>query len=144
MITVQAILDEKGAEVVTTLPDMTVASVASLLVDEKIGAAVVTGNAGEILGIVSERDVVNGIAAKGAEILDKPVRDIMTDRVTICGPDDNIDQLMATMTNARFRHLPVVEDGHLRGIISIGDVVKSRLEDLEEEAHVLREYISAY
>lgn len=144
MITVQSILDIKGCDVVTTLPDMTVSSVASLLVDHKIGAAVVTGKEGEIRGIVSERDIVSGVAEKGPDVLSRPVHEIMTAKVSVCHPGDRIEEVMATMTEARFRHFPVVEDGQLKGIISIGDVVKSRLEDLEEEAHVLRDYIAAY
>ena len=127
---------------VTTRPDATIAEVAKLLKAKRIGAVVVTDADGGLCGIISERDLARGLADHGADLLTLRVGDLMTATVSTCSPDDGIDQLMQQMTEGRFRHLPVVEDGRMIGIISIGDVVKHRLQELEQEAHMLHDYIS--
>ena len=136
------ILAGKGREVVSTRPDSTIAEVARLLKARRIGAVVVTDAGGELCGIISERDLARGLADHGADLLDMRVSQLMTADVVTCSPDDGIGQLMHTMTERRFRHLPVVQDGEMVGIISIGDVVKYRLQELEAETHMLHDYIS--
>jgi CBS domain-containing protein len=136
------ILAGKGHEVVSTRPDATIAEVAGLLKAERIGAVVVTSEAGELCGIISERDLARGLADYGADLLQMRVRDLMTTEVSTCAPDDGIDQLMQQMTEGRFRHLPVMQDGRMIGLISIGDVVKHRLQELEAETHLLHDYIA--
>ena len=139
---IRQILAGKGREVVSTRPDATIAEVARLLKAKRIGAVVVTDADGALCGIISERDLARGLADHGAELLGMRVRDLMTADVSTCAPDDGIDKLMQQMTEGRFRHLPVIEDGRMIGIISIGDVVKHRLQELENEAHLLHDYIS--
>ena len=140
-MTVQRILDDKGSAVMTCRPTDTVADVARVLADKKIGAVVVTeGDA--VRGILSERDIVRAIAAQGDKALAKPASDIMTAKVITCGLQDSNDDVMQIMTGGRFRHVPVVDDGKLAGIISIGDVVKRRIAEIEREAANIREYIS--
>ena len=136
------ILAGKGRDVVSTQPDATVAEVASLLKARRIGAVVVTDAEGALCGIISERDLARGLADHGAKLLDMRVSQLMTADVVTCGPDDGIAQLMQTMTERRFRHLPVIEDGRMIGIISIGDVVKHRLQELETETNLLHDYIA--
>jgi CBS domain-containing protein len=136
------ILAGKSPDVVTTRPDATIAEVAKLLKAKRIGAVVVTDADGGLCGIISERDLARGLADHGAGMLTLRVGDLMTREVSTCSPDDGIDQLMQQMTEGRFRHLPVVADGRMIGIISIGDVVKHRLQELEQEAHMLHDYIS--
>ena len=139
---IRQILAGKGREVVSTRPDATIAEVARLLKAKRIGAVVVTDADGALCGIISERDLARGLADHGAELLGMRVRDLMTADVSTCAPDDGIDKLMQQMTEGRFRHLPVIEDGRMIGIISIGDVVKHRLQELENEAHLLHDYIA--
>jgi CBS domain-containing protein len=136
------ILAGKGSDVVTTRPDAPVAEVASLLKARRIGAVVVTDAAGGLCGIVSERDLACGLAEHGARLLEMRVSQLMTGDVVTCSPEDGIGQLMHTMTERRFRHLPVIEDGRMIGIISIGDVVKHRLQELEAETNLLQDYIA--
>ena len=136
------ILAGKGSDVVTTRPDATIAEVASLLKARRIGAVVVTDAAGGLCGIVSERDLACGLADHGARLLEMRVSQLMTGDVVTCSPEDGIGQLMHTMTERRFRHLPVIEDGRMIGIISIGDVVKHRLQELEAETNLLQGYIA--
>lgn len=138
---VQMILDRKGRRVVTTPPDSTVETAVGTMKAERIGALVVTGDDVTVLGIITERDVLLGLADHGADLLPMPVAQIMTTPVKSCATDVDITEVMAEMSRSRFRHLPVIEDGKLRGMISIGDVVKSRLEELESETSVLRDYI---
>ena len=135
------ILAAKGSKVVTTRPDATVAEVAKLLRREKIGAVVVT-EAGALCGIISERDVARGLADHGAELLEMKVGQLMTREVVTCTPEDTVDHLRETMTEGRFRHLPVLRDGEMIGIVSIGDVVKHQLDEIQREAEAMREYIS--
>ena len=135
------ILAGKGSEMISTRPDATIASVARLLKQKRIGALVVTDADGGLCGIISERDLARGLADHGAGLLEMTVAELMTAKVVTCSPDDGLASLMQTMTERRFRHLPVVKDGELIGIISIGDVVKYRLQELEAETHMLQDYI---
>lgn len=144
---VRGILDAKGRDVVTIRPDATVATAVHRLALERVGALVVSEDGIRIAGILSERDIVGALAGEGADLLStgRRVADLMTRHVVTCGPDDTVKQLMAEMTRRRIRHLPVVEGGRIAGIVSIGDVVKSRLEEVEMEATVLRDaYIAAH
>ena len=138
---VQVMLAQKGNKVATTRPDATIATAIRMLKLEGIGALVVSEDGTQVSGILSERDVVRGLVAHGEDLLQMHVSELMTSTVKTCGPDANIKDVMLEMTRSRSRHLPVVEDGKLAGIISIGDVVKNRLEELETETSVLRDYI---
>lgn len=142
-MTVAQILNAKGRAVVTAAPGDTVLAVARVLSDKKIGAVVVVDAQGRIGGIVSERDIVRAIAAGGAEALNKSVKDFMTSAVKTCAPRDTEAELMSLMTEHRVRHLPVVEGGKLGGMISIGDVVKYRIEAIEREAEEMKSYIAS-
>jgi CBS domain-containing protein len=135
------ILAAKGSKVVSTRPDATIAEVAGLLRREKIGAVVVL-EAGALCGIISERDLARGLADHGAELLEMTVDQLMTREVVTCTPETGIDHLRQLMTEGRFRHLPVLQDGNVSGIVSIGDVVKHRLDELETETHQLQDYIA--
>ena len=141
-ITVAAILDEKGREVFSVTPELAIAELAAVLRERRIGCALVMDE-GAIAGVASERDVVNGLAARGAGILEEPVAEIMTRDVIVCAPEDDMMQIMSLMTQRRIRHLPVVEDDAVVGVISIGDVVKTRIAELETESESLREAIAA-
>jgi CBS domain-containing protein len=141
-MTVAQILKSKGSDVVTASPDDPVRSVASTLSDRRIGAVVIVEKNGSIDGIVSERDIVHAIAQNGPKALDMKARQIMTADVHTCEPGDSEAELMALMTNQRIRHLPVVEHGKLAGMISIGDVVKYRIEAIEREAAEMKHYIA--
>lgn len=141
-MTVLRILSVKGRAVVTVSPDATIQQVAALLSKRGIGAAVVSGGAGDVLGIISERDVVHAIAERGAAALAENVRAHMTERVITAHEKTTIESLMRTMTTGRFRHVPVIEEGALCGLVSIGDVVKHRLEEFEAEQQALKEYIA--
>lgn len=140
---ISALLEEKGSAVVTISGDATVAEAVAELDRHRIGALVVSVDGVHIDGIVSERDVVRGLAAQQGELLGQPVRTIMTAIVVTCSPEEQVDSLMTTMTNHRVRHVPVVVDGELLGIVSIGDVVKSRIGELEKDRKELVEYITA-
>ena len=139
---VATIVGEKGTEVITTNPDATLLDVVETLREHRIGCIVVGDGKEGIAGIVSERDVVRAIAASGADILNSPVSGCMTRKVVTCQMSDTIHTIMAKMTEGRFRHMPVVEDGKLVGLISIGDVVKFRIEEAEMEASAMRDYIA--
>jgi CBS domain-containing protein len=139
---VATILKAKGSSVITVKPDVAVADVVRLLADRRIGAVVVSVDGVRAEGILSERDIVASFAARGAATLEKKARELMTTRVTTCAPRDEIADLMAVMTTKRIRHLPVIEDGRVCGIISIGDVVKWRVEEIEREADALRAYVA--
>jgi len=136
------VLRSKGSDVVTISPDTLVSELLSLLVGRNIGAAVVTAD-DSVVGIVSERDVVHCIYGRGAQLLATPVSDIMSTNVVTCVPEDEVDNLMRIMTERRIRHLPVVVDGSLIGIVSIGDMVKARIGELEEERAHLHSYLAA-
>ncbi|MBC8035981.1 MAG: CBS domain-containing protein [Rhizobiales bacterium] len=143
-MSIQSILDHKGNKVVTIAPDTKVGTAAHRLRLERIGAIVVTGEGLRIEGILSERDIVQGLTEHGAGVIDLPVSALMSRNVLTCKPDASISEVMRLMTLHRIRHVPVADNGVLRGIVSIGDVVKSRLEDMELEANVLRDYAVAH
>ena len=140
-MTVKAILSVKGTEVLTIEPTTSLAAAAKLLAERKIGALVVTGPDQRVVGIVSERDIVQELAAHGPAALDLALTEVMTRKVTTCSASDTISSVMERMTAGKFRHLPVIEQGRLAGIVSIGDVVKHRLQEMEREQSALRDYI---
>jgi len=142
-MTVASILAAKGTDVLTARPDTLLSGIVDTLAEKRIGAIVVTDAKGAIAGIVSERDVVREIARQGAAVLDQPVSSIMTRKVISCRENDTINHVMNIMTRHRFRHMPVQRDGRLAGIISIGDVVKRRIEVIERDAEELRNYIAS-
>jgi CBS domain-containing protein len=138
---VKNILAGKGGNVVTINPTADVIAAAKLMAERGIGAVVVLGADNRIVGILSERDIVQALAEHGGAVLTEPVSQIMTREVKTCSEDDTIADLMGRMTSGRFRHLPVVQQGKLTGIVSIGDVVKGRVEEIDQETKTLRDYI---
>lgn len=138
---VKGILDVKGRAVATIPVDATLADAAHLLAEKRIGAAVVTGPGYSVAGILSERDIVRSLSERGAVSLDRTVGETMTRKVVTCTELDSIAQIMEQMTGGKFRHLPVVDNGRLVGIVSIGDVVKWRLAEIESEADALKNYV---
>lgn len=138
---VREILSVKGKDVVTIEPNATLAAAATLLAKRRIGAAVVTGPAGRIVGILSERDIVHMLAERGIGALEIQVSEAMTRKVKTCSPSDTISSVMEQMTAGKFRHVPVLDQNNIAGIISIGDVVKHRLMEMEHEQAALRDYI---
>ncbi|MFT3671794.1 CBS domain-containing protein [Aestuariivirga sp.] len=141
-MTVSHILQAKGRDVITAAPTAKVSDVARILSERRIGAVVITGAGGRIEGIVSERDVVRHIGKDGASALDLPVSAIMTRAVRTAREADTEAELMSLMTAHRIRHLPVTHEGKLSGMISIGDVVKHRIEAIEREAEEMKAYIA--
>ncbi len=139
---VQAMLAQKGDRILTVPSGASVKTAIEILKTEKIGALIVSDDGAKVQGILSERDVVRGLVTHGASLLDMKVADFMTANVKTCGLGDDIGDVMSQMTLSRIRHLPAVENGALRGMISIGDVVKNRLAELETEANALRDYVS--
>jgi CBS domain-containing protein len=140
---VASILSAKGNKVITVRPTETIIVLAHRLRLERVGALIVSENGKTIDGIISERDVTYGLALHGADVLDMHVSDLMTGGAVTCSPTDSIAGVSKIMTERRVRHLPVQENGELVGIISIGDVVKHRLNEMEMEANVLRDYAIA-
>ncbi len=140
---VSQILKEKGDLVFTASPGDSVAAVAALLVSRRVGAMVVLDEAHDVAGIVSERDIVRVVAELGAEGLAQPISACMTKDVVFAVPNETVDELMSRMTDRRIRHLPVLRDGKLVGIVSIGDLVKRKIEESVAEAETLKAYISA-
>jgi CBS domain-containing protein len=141
-MTVRAILDAKGHDVMTLGPNEKLSEAIRILAEHRIGALVITNGDRKIVGILSERDIVRVLAREGAGALDITVRSAMTPKVKICNENHTVNEIMEIMTTGRFRHLPVERDGVLYGIISIGDVVKRRIEDAEREAEEIRAYIA--
>lgn len=141
-MTVKSILDEKGHDVVTVASGATLAKAAAILAERRIGAAVVVKDDKMIEGILSERDIVRAVGENGAEALNISVADVMTRKVRTCTESNTVNEVMEIMTTGRFRHLPVEHDGRLNGIISIGDVVKRRIQEVEREAEEIRSYIA--
>lgn len=139
---VSVLLQVKGSEVVTVAPERTVAEVLAVLADHRIGAVVVARDGDRIAGVLSERDIVRALAADGPAALDATADALMTADVVTCEPDTTVERLMQVMTERRIRHVPVVVDGRLAGLVSIGDVVKHRVATLEQEAEALQSYIS--
>jgi len=142
-VQISTLLAGKGDSVATITADKTVTDAVDQLRAHGVGALVVSSDGEHIEGIVSERDIVRGLSGQVAALLAEPVRSIMTAKVFTCSPDDDVESLMAAMTEHRIRHVPVVRDGILCGIISIGDVVKSRIDELEKDRKELVEYINA-
>jgi CBS domain-containing protein len=138
---VKDILARKGDDVLTIEPTATLATAMEMLARRRIGALVITGADRRIVGIISERDIVRVLVERGTEMLQSPVSEIMTRKVVSCGQNETIAEIMERMTAGKFRHVPVVEQGRLIGIVSIGDIVKARLEELEKEQDALRDYI---
>ena len=139
---VRTMLAHKGDRVLTVRTDATITAAIEILKAEKIGALVASDDGAAVQGILSERDVVRGLQEHGAKLLSMTVAEFMTTPVKTCELTDDIQDIMAQMTRSRIRHLPVVEEAKLCGMISIGDVVKNRLEELEAEASALRDYVS--
>ena len=139
---VVTILKQKGRGVTTARPDTTLMEVANKLAAKRIGSIVIVGTGGEVAGIISERDIIRALSAVGPDCLTQPVSQSMTRHVVTCQETDTLDELMSKMTERRFRHLPVMAHGALVGIISIGDVVKHRVAEVEMEAIAMREYIT--
>jgi CBS domain-containing protein len=139
---VKAILDEKGRNVLTIRPDATLQDAARMLHENRIGALVVLGLNEQIKGILSERDIINAVAKGGADALGKTVSTVMTANVHRCAEDTTIDALMSLMSEKRCRHIPVEMNGKLAGMVSIGDVVKSRIREIEFEAEEIKAYIA--
>jgi len=138
---VKVILAAKGGDVICIEPTATLAAAAKLLSAHRIGAVVIRGAAGRLAGILSERDIVRAISEHGAEALALPVGQVMTRDVVTAGEDESVAGIMEQMTSKKFRHLPVVSGGKLIGLVSIGDVVKQRVEEVERESEALRDYI---
>jgi CBS domain-containing protein len=138
---VKNILASKRGNVVTIEPTADLAAAVKLLAERRIGAVVILGADHRIVGILSERDIVRTLAVAGPTALNEPVGQVMTRNVMTCSEDDTIASLMGRMTTEKFRHIPVVEQGKLIGIVSIGDVVKNRVEEIEQESEALRDYI---
>jgi CBS domain-containing protein len=141
-MTVDHILKDKGRTVVTMHPRQTLADAARILSERRIGAVIITDQEHPVIGILSERDIVRAVARDGATALDHPVSRHMTTKVVTCAGASAINDVMELMTTGKFRHVPVIEEGQLRGIVSIGDIVKHRLAEIEAEHQALREYIA--
>jgi CBS domain-containing protein len=140
---VSDILGQKGGLVFTVTPGTSVAQISQQLSTRRIGSVLVLDDDSSVAGIVSERDLVRAFASHGAKAMELEARHVMTRDVVTCDPDDSIDQVMGTMTRGRFRHLPVIRRGELLGLVSIGDVVKARLEEAAHETEALKAYIVA-
>ena len=136
------ILKVKGRSVTTARPDDTVQEMADRLAHKKIGAIVIVGGGGSVIGIISERDLIRVIAQRGADALSMPVSEVMTREVVVCSEATSVDDIMEMMTNGRFRHLPVVEESRLVGIVSIGDIVKHHIAEVELEVSAMRGYFA--
>jgi CBS domain-containing protein len=130
-----------GGDIISIEPTADLAAAARLLAAHRIGAVVIRGAGGRLAGILSERDIVRALAESGAAALGEPVGQVMTREVVICGPNDSVASLMERMTAGKFRHMPVVENDRLVGLVSIGDVVKQRVGEIEQESEAMRDYI---
>jgi len=139
-MTVRSILDSKGHQVLNVEPHAKLAAAVKILGEKRIGAVLVMSE-GRIEGILSERDIVRVLAERGAQVLEEPVSGVMTRKVVSCRQSDTVAAIMEMMTLGKFRHLPVVEDGKVVGLISIGDIVKRRVQEYETEQEALRDYI---
>ena len=138
---VSSVLKHKGHDVVTVAPQQTVASVVKVLAQNRIGAVPVINEGGQLIGIISERDIIRGMSEHAGAVLTLPAEQLMTRDVKTCSSEDQLVDIMEVMTLQRIRHLPVIQNGALHGIVSIGDVVKQRLEDVQSEAEELLRYI---
>ena len=140
-MTISIILASKGREVVTIAPSASLASAVGLLVEKRIGAVLILGADRRVVGILSERDVVRALAERGAGALEEPVSQAMTRKVSTCNENESVFNIMERMTEGRSRHVPVVDQGELVGIVSIGDVVKHRLHEMERDSTAMHDYI---
>jgi CBS domain-containing protein len=140
-MTVKTILAAKGRNVVSIEPTATLASAVQQLAEHKIGALLVLGPDRRLVGILSERDIVRVLAERGAHALEEPLSQVMTRKVVTCGQSETVSSIMERMTKGKFRHVPVVEQEQVIGVVSIGDVVKHRLHEIERESEALRDYI---
>ena len=140
-MTISIILASKGREVVTIAPSANLASAVGLLVEKRTGAVLILGADRRVVGILSERDVVRALAERGAGALDEPVSQTMTRKVSTCNENESVFNIMERMTDERSRHVPVVDKGKLVGIVSIGDVVKHRLQEMERDSAAMHNYI---
>lgn len=140
---VNQLLNAKGRQVFTVSPDDSLASIASLLHSRKVGAFIVTDRVGRVVGVVSERDIIRAVAVDGPDALSRPTSDYMTHDVIFASHGETIEVLLERMTDRRIRHLPVMDGARLVGIVSIGDLVKSKIAEAEYEAHTLKAYITA-
>ena len=140
-MTISIILASKGREVVTIAPSASLASAVGLLVEKRIGAVLILGADRRVVGILSERDVVRALAERGAGALEEPVSQTMTRKVSTCNENESVFNIMERMTEGRSRHVPVVDQGELVGIVSIGDVVKHRLHEMERDSTAMHDYI---
>ena len=140
-MTVSVILAGKGRDVVTIEPAARLAEAVRVLAEKRIGAALVLGADRRIAGIISERDIVCALAVRGAAALDEPISQTMTRKVETCNESESVATIMERMTAGKFRHMPVVDQGRLLGVVSIGDIVKHRLQEMEHESGAMREYI---
>jgi CBS domain-containing protein len=141
-MTIAAILRHKGQGCITVAPRTSIAEVTHVLAAHRIGAVLVCNERNDLMGILSERDIVAALAAQGASALDQPAETLMTRHVTTALPRTTVAEAMAMMTNGRFRHLPVIEQGRIVGVVSIGDVVKARMSQQEEEVGHLKAYVA--
>lgn len=139
---VSVLLQTKGSDVVAVGPTTSIARTAEVLTEHRIGAVVVVGEGAALLGVLSERDIVAALAASGPAVLDAPASSLMSEQVITCQPDTTVEELMATMTDRRVRHVPVLVDGELAGLVSIGDVVKHHIAVLEHETQAMHDYIA--
>ncbi|WP_439361376.1 CBS domain-containing protein [Bradyrhizobium sp. DASA03007] len=139
-MTVRSILNTKGHQIMSVEPDVKLSVAIKLLVEKKIGAVLVM-NQSRLEGILSERDIVRVLGERGAGVLEEPVAEVMTRKVVACKETDTVAELMEMMTTGKFRHLPVIENGKVVGLISIGDIVKRRVQEYEAEQEALRDYI---
>ena len=138
---VKAILAAKGDDIVSIEPTADLTAATKLLTAHRIGAVVIRGAGGRLAGILSERDIMRALAENGPEALTLPVGQVMTRDIETCGEDDTVASIMERMTAGRFRHMPVIANGKLVGLISIGDVVKQRVDEIERESEAMRDYI---
>lgn len=141
-VRISVILDRKGTDVFTIAPDAMLLAAADAMSEHNVGALVVSSDGRAVDGIISERDLVRELARRGTGAVKQTVGDLMSTEVTTCGPDATVDELMAAMSTKRIRHVPILDDGALAGIVSIGDVVKMRLDELEVEKQSLEEYVT--
>jgi CBS domain-containing protein len=140
-MTVSIILADKGRDIVTIEPSASLAQAVQVLAGKRIGAALILGADRRIAGIISERDIVRALAARGAAVLEEPVSQTMTRKVETCNENDAVATIMERMTAGKFRHMPVVDQGRVVGVVSIGDIVKHRVHEIERESVALRDYI---
>ena len=140
-MTVSIILAGKGREVVTIEPNATLTAAVALLAEKRIGALMILGADRRVVGILSERDIVRALAERGAGVLEEPVSRTMTRKVSTCTESETVSNIMERMTDGKFRHVPVVDQGQLVGIVSIGDVVKHRLHEMERDSAAMHDYI---